>query len=47
MFKSDIRPQIQQFPPQIFQGDVEIVGTNMGLGIVENVLRGAALYQLL
>ena len=40
--KPDVRPQLQQAPAQIHQGDVEVVRAHMGLGVDEDVLRSAA-----
>ena len=45
--KADVRPQLQQAPAQPLEGDVEVVGAHVGLGVDENVLRGAAGHQLL
>ena len=41
-FKPDVRTQVQQLPPQVLQGDVEVVRAHMGLGVDEDVLRRAA-----
>ena len=47
MLKPDIRTQVQQLPPQVFQGNMEIVGAHMGLGVIEDLLRRTAADQLL
>ena len=46
-FKADVGPQVQQLLPQSLQGDVKIVGAHVGLGVIEDLLRRAAFYQLL
>ena len=46
-FKAEVTPQSQQFLPQVFQGDVEIIRPHMGLGVVENLLRRPAFNQFL
>ena len=43
----DVRPGLQQLPPQGLQGDMELVGTHMGQRVGEDALRCAAGYQLL
>ena len=47
VLEADVRPQGEKLLPQAHQGDVEIIGTHMGLGVDEDVLRGAALHQRL
>ena len=46
-FKADVRPQRKQVFPQVLEGDVEIVGADVGLGVDENVLRGTVGHQRL
>ena len=45
--KADIRPPFDKLFTEIFQHHVEIIGAHMGLGVHQNVLRGAVLHQLL
>ena len=45
--KADVRPQVQQLPAEVFQGDVEIVCAHVGLGVDEDVPGRAAGHQLL
>ena len=44
--KADIRPQREELRAKVFQHNVEIIRAHMGLGVDQNVLRCAVLYQL-
>ena len=44
--KADVRPQAHQLPPEVFQGDVELVCAGVGVGVNKDALRHAALHQL-
>ena len=43
----DVRPSVQQLPPQALQGDVQHIGAHMGQRVGEDVRRCAAGHQLL